>query len=94
MKRREKKPAETFVCGHCGADVLVGAKSCRECGSDADTGWQSAEEVDYQSVEIPDVYGDDPHALPPARTPRWVVVTALLLVVLMAGFATQWCFLS
>ena len=89
MKRREKKPLETFVCGHCGADVLVGSKSCRECGSDADTGWQSAEEVDYQSVEIPDVYGDDAHALPPSRTPRWVVVTALLLVVLLLGYACR-----
>jgi len=89
VKRRANKPAETFVCGHCGADVLASSKSCRECGSDADTGWQSAEEVDYQSVEIPDVYGDDAHALPPSRTPRWVVVTALLLVVLLLGYACR-----
>lgn len=89
MKRRAKKPPETFVCGHCGADVVVGSKACRECGSDADTGWQSQEEIDYRSVEIPDHYGDDPNALPPSHTPRWVVVTALLLVVLLVAYAAR-----
>jgi hypothetical protein len=68
------------------------APACRRrIGSstaDADTGWQSQEEIDYRSVEIPDGYGDDTHALPPSRTPRWVVVTALLLVVLLLhGYA-------
>lgn len=92
-QRRAKKPPETFVCPHCGADVVVGAKVCRECGSDADTGWQSQEEIDYQSVDLPQGYRrDDEHqsmALPETRTPRWVVVTALLLAVLLLGYASR-----
>lgn len=54
-----KAPRETFECPNCGADVYVGAKVCRECGSDASTGWRSSEEVDYQSIDIPDGYGPD-----------------------------------
>jgi len=48
-----------FECPNCGADVAVGAKVCRECGSDDSTGWQSSEEIDYQSIDIPDGYGPD-----------------------------------
>jgi hypothetical protein len=54
-----KAPRETFECPNCGADVYVGAKVCRECGSDASTGWRSSEEIDYQSIDIPDGYGPD-----------------------------------
>ena len=54
-----KKRRETFECPNCGADVYVNAKVCRECGSDASTGWKSSEEIDYQSIEIPDGYGPD-----------------------------------
>jgi hypothetical protein len=38
---RRRKP-ETFECPHCGADVRVGAAACRECGSDAETGWSES----------------------------------------------------
>ena len=48
-----------FECPNCGAGVPVGAKVCRECGSDDSTGWQSSEEIDYQSIGIPDGYGPD-----------------------------------
>ena len=44
----------TFECPHCGAPVPAGRLACPECGSDAGTGWQSSEEIDYQSVELPD----------------------------------------
>jgi len=50
---------EFFDCPNCGADVAVGAKVCRECGSDASTGWKSSEEIDYQSIDIPDGYGPE-----------------------------------
>ena len=79
---------ELFECPHCGADVAVGARVCRECGSDADTGWQSEEQIDYAQVDLPDGYRDDGlgDELPPVRTKRWVALVAggmaLLLILL------------
>jgi hypothetical protein len=35
---------EYFHCPHCGASVPVGAKVCRECGSDEETGWSASAE--------------------------------------------------
>ena len=94
-RAKRTKPPERFPCPHCGADVLVGAKVCRECGSDADTGWQSQEEIDYQSLDLPQGYRrDEEHtstALPPGRTPRWVVVTALLLVLVLVAVLVLRC---
>jgi hypothetical protein len=55
MKRRRKR--ETFVCPHCGADVAVGAASCRECGSDDETGW--SQDADVWEAGIPAGYGSD-----------------------------------
>ena len=43
-----------LVCPHCGSLFPEGRLSCPECGSDADTGWKSQEEIDYYSVEIPE----------------------------------------
>lgn len=84
--KRHKRQRETFVCPHCGADVGVTAAVCRECGSDADTGWQSTEEVEYQSLDLPQGYRDDdayePTALPPSRRSKWFVFVVLLMVVL------------
>jgi hypothetical protein len=33
------KRRDTFNCPHCGAPVPQGALACRQCGSDAETGW-------------------------------------------------------
>lgn len=89
---RRRRPREQFECPHCGAAVAVGSKVCRECGSDAGTGWQDSREIDYRSVEIPDGYGPDAHesGTTPERLPTWVVVTALVLaaaLVLLLVFA-------
>ena len=96
MTRR--RPKQTFECPNCGAEVVVGKKVCRECGSDASTGWQSSEEIDYQSIDIPDGYGPDgfgPHGggqgaagreLPPASQARWVTVVAIVLVAAMVAW--------
>ena len=46
-----------FECPHCGAAVPARAKVCRECGSDAGTGWLDGDEIDYQSLDIPHGYG-------------------------------------
>ena len=39
--------------------VKANSQFCRACGSDMSTGWQSSEEIDYQSVDIPDGIGPD-----------------------------------
>ncbi len=85
---RSHRRQDGFECPHCGADVAVGARVCRECGCDASTGWQSADEIDFQSLELPDGHAQDPaHPGGPvvARVPAWVVVTALVLVAVLAA---------
>ncbi len=53
---RDHEPAEEyFSCPHCGAQVRCGASACRECGSDAETGW--AEDADSGLADIPTAYG-------------------------------------
>jgi hypothetical protein len=76
-------------CPHCGADVRQGARVCRECGSDAATGWLDEAEIDYQRVDLPSGYRDDAPGddLAPARLPAWAVVTAWLLAILLTGVA-------
>jgi hypothetical protein len=89
--RGPKRPRrQTFACPNCGADVAVGARACRECGSDDTTGWQSAEDIDYAQVDLPDGYRGDAAGdeLPPARTPRWVWLTALGMAVLLIAWFT------
>ncbi len=68
MKPLKKKPGKkkvrrTLVCPHCGATFREGRLSCPECGSDAQTGWKSQEEIDYQSVELPE-WDDEPEWTP------------------------------
>ena len=80
---RKKPPREIFECPNCGADVLVGSKACRECGSDAATGWQSAEEIDYQGLELPEGYALDkehPGVVVAKRRPWWVLAVAAVAV--------------
>ena len=73
---------ETFECPNCGADVPVGKKGCRECGSDAATGWMDSEEIDYQSIDIPDGYGPEDEGGGKRREVRvqWVATLLLLLI--------------
>lgn len=91
MRGRRKRPVETFECPHCGELVKVGALACRECGSDVQTGWQSAEEIDYQSLELPEGYGDEsdqPGAAGRSGSPSaGVVVVALVVAAAMALWA-------
>ena len=82
---RRRPAAADFECPQCGALVKAGAAACRECGSDAGTGWQSSEEIDYQSLELP----DDAVPAPATRTERahasrWF---ALVVIVAVAAFA-------
>lgn len=74
----------TFPCPHCGADVRVGSAVCRACGSDELTGWCDGEELDYQSVAIPDDLGPldqlEHDRRREHRRARFAAVVSLLLV--------------
>ena len=72
----------SFECPNCGAEVKAGKKVCRECGSDDTTGWMSPEEIDYQSIDIPDGYGPADEAVSNS-TPKWVSNVAILLLIVM-----------
>lgn len=77
-------PESGFDCPQCGAFVRRGRASCPECGSDERTGWQEADEIDYQSLELP----DEPAAPAPRSTVHRIVlvlvVVALVLALLLA----------
>lgn len=47
----------TFDCPHCGAPVRRGARVCRECGSDAGTGW--GPDAETGGLDAPSGYGAD-----------------------------------
>lgn len=83
--KRQKPKREFFECPNCGADVPVGRKACAECGSDAETGWQSSEEIDYQGVELPQGYAVDPahpdRAVETRRLAPWVVAVVVLTAI-------------
>jgi hypothetical protein len=84
------RPRRTFLCPHCGAQVDIRASSCRECGSDASTGWQDSEEVDYQSLDLPEGYavdGDERASPIGARSRVWFWV-ALVLLLTVLTYAT------
>ncbi len=92
MKRRREAPPRTFECPHCGAEVRVGAAVCRECGSDADTGWQDEEEVAYQSLDLPTGYSTDPDHPGEGLVEhprRWVAVVVVVLVVALVVWLIQ-----
>lgn len=72
-------PEPDFECPQCGAMVRGGRTSCRECGSDARTGWKSAEEIDYQSV---DVDAPLPSQAVPQPVSRKMVIIAVISGVL------------
>ncbi len=67
----------TEFCAHCGAEFAAGRLACPECGSDAETGWRSADDIVENSIALPD---DEPPRRP---APRWQPFVLLLLV---AGF--------
>jgi len=75
---------QTFECPNCGAAVPVGRKGCRECGSDASTGWQDADEIDYKSIDIPDGYGPEDELEAKEGMSRTQVVAGLLVALIVA----------
>ena len=76
------KRASMEECPNCGARFRRGRAACPECGSDAETGWQDAEEIDYQSIEIPEAWDAEPAA---PRRRHWLVVIVVLTVLALVG---------
>ena len=64
-----------FPCPNCGEPVADNAVACRECGSDADTGWR--EDPDYYSIELPE-------DSPPRSGPPWTVTLTIVLLLCLA----------
>ncbi|MAE75399.1 MAG: hypothetical protein CMJ85_00840 [Planctomycetes bacterium] len=73
---KQRKPALTVVCPHCGTTFDPERLACPECGSDERTGWKSAEEIDYQSLDLPE--GDELGT--GRRMPRWMFVLIVILL--------------
>jgi hypothetical protein len=91
------KQRKFFDCPHCGASVPVGAKACRECGSDAETGW--SDEAGSMDSGIAEGYDPDDdfdydeyvasefpeHANTPPQAAMMKVVLAIVVVLVVAG---------
>jgi len=80
MSAKKRGRREIFECPNCGADVAVGSKACRECGSDANTGWQDPGEIEYASVDIPEGWSESGAASAPRRR-WWIAVVALVVAI-------------
>lgn len=95
-RRARAEPPRQRDCAHCGAPLPAGARSCRECGSDAETGWKDEEELFLASVELPEFDEEDYRSAMgeiegrgslAARRPRWVLwITWILLAALALLF--------
>ena len=70
-----RKPKKTDYCPECGEVFPHGRLACPACGSDAETGWKSEEDIQYESVEIPDTWPPEPAA---GRGIPWPFVAAVL----------------
>lgn len=71
------------VCPVCGAFVERGARACRDCGSSDETGW--SEEAAYDGLDLPGDPDQDLGEPPRAGIPAWAILTALLLVAVLAS---------
>lgn len=74
-------------CPHCGAFVPQHRLSCPECGSDERTGWKSSEDIEYESVDIPDsideLLGQDTSPRESQRRRSFMAGVAFLLIVVL-----------
>lgn len=70
-------------CPECGAEFPAGRLACPECGSDAETGWKDEDEVQYQSVDLPD---EGTQGAPQELSRSWFLVAAILAFLAMLVF--------
>ena len=75
-----REGSASLTC-ECGTEFRAGRLACPECGSDAETGWKSSEEIDYQSVELPDDEWVDPDSVPRSGAGTWFLVAAILALI-------------
>lgn len=90
-------PSGVRECPHCGAALKPRARFCRECGSDASTGW--SESADTAGHAPSHAFDDDEYAeflareLPGATSPgqrlarAWPRLVGLFLAILLALWA-------
>ncbi|MEM7205229.1 MAG: hypothetical protein AAF628_33550 [Planctomycetota bacterium] len=72
-------------CPNCGAAVRRGRLACPECGSDAETGWREAEDIDYLSVDLPDAWGEPEESRSQSGTAGWRRLVAFVLLLALAA---------
>jgi uncharacterized Zn finger protein (UPF0148 family) len=68
------------TCPECGAEFRAGRLACPECGSDTETGWKDEEEIQYQSIDLPEE-GDQP-----ASSGRYLILALILAILGMLIF--------
>ena len=74
-------------CPHCDAPLNAQQVCCRHCGSDLETGWRDAGDIEYASVMLPE---DDDEMESEQRSrsvPRQKRIGLLILGLLLAGAA-------
>lgn len=89
--------AHAFPCPHCGATVAAGRRFCRECGSDAETGW--SEDAETDSIELPESMSDEDYeeflarefpGAEQARRIRWKRIAWKLALAVLAAALLIW----
>ena len=84
MARQRRPRPRLETCPHCGARFPAGRLACPECGSDAETGWRPAEDLDYESVELPE---EETRWSPDGPAPSARSGSATWLVAVLLAFA-------
>ncbi len=75
------------TCPHCGAEISDKALSCRECGSDAQTGWsEGAETADLEMPDYDEILENEFGS--PKRISKMVsaVIAGIVALVLLTVF--------
>jgi hypothetical protein len=103
MTKRRGEHRGHFICPCCGAEVPVGAKSCRECGASDDSGWgddaaqddQSStgygpdDDFDYDEF-VSREFPDQSPADPKKQLKQWAL--AVLVVIVIIAFLAAMVF--
>ena len=93
----KNRAEEFFPCPHCGADVSVSAKFCRDCGADEESGWSDQVDGDYGDDDSGDDFDYDefvrrefPDQAQPAPKNLGLILVVILLCLGMLSFLFRW----